>query len=106
MAFARSVVNFRFDCDAPAARPNRLSAGQAFSTNFRSAASAFGAGSVATTCSPLARYSAVQLAPMTPVPMMAMRRMGLSVDIGGSPLIGFRLQRSDFGVGDAGEVAL
>src|SRR5262249_11365658 len=61
---------------------------------------------VATTCSPLARYSAVQLAPITPVPMMAMRRMGLSVDIGGSPLIGSRLQRSDFGVGDAGEIAL
>ena len=36
-----------------------------------------GAMSVATTCSPLARYSEVQLAPITPVPMIAMRRMGL-----------------------------
>ena len=70
-------MNFRFDCDAPGERPNRLSAGQAVSTNFLSAASAFGATSVATTCSPLARNSAVQLAPITPVPMMAMRRMGL-----------------------------
>ena len=70
-------MNFRFDCDAPGERPNRLSAGQAVSTNFLSAASAFGAMSVATTCSPLARNSALQLAPITPVPMMAMRRMGL-----------------------------
>jgi hypothetical protein len=85
-ACAIAAVNFRFDCDAPVDRPNRLSAGQAFSTNFLSAASAFGAMSVATTCSPLARYSAVQLAPMTPVPMMAMRRMGF-VDMIGSPLL-------------------
>jgi hypothetical protein len=34
--------------------------------------SAFGAGSVAMTSNPRARYSAAQLAPMTPVPTMAM----------------------------------
>src|SRR5262245_26790192 len=71
------MVNIRFDGEAPGDRPSRLSAGQAVFTNFLSAASAFGAMSVATTCRPLARYSAVQLAPMTPVPTTAMRRMGL-----------------------------
>jgi hypothetical protein len=76
-ACASAAENFRFDCDAPGDKPSRLSAGQAVSTNFLSAVSAFGATSVATTCSPLARNSAVQLAPITPVPMMAMRRMGL-----------------------------
>src|ERR1700739_58176 len=93
-----SVVNFRFDCDAQGDRPNLFSAGQAVSTNFLSAASAFGAMSVATTCSPLARNSALQLAPITPVPMMATRRMGLFCDIS--------LLLRDFGVCDAGEVAL
>src|SRR5258708_1402443 len=94
-------VNFRFEWDAPGDRPNRLSAGQAVSTNFLSAASAFGAMSVATTCSPLARYSEVQLAPITPVPMMAMRRMGLVSVMSISPM-----RLSDFGIGNAGEVAL
>src|SRR5712672_1730290 len=93
-----SAVKVRFDCDAPGDRPNRLSAGQAVSTNFLSTASAFGAMSVATTCIPLARNSALQLAPITPVPMMARRRMGLFCDIS--------LLLRDFGVGDAGEVAL
>src|SRR5882757_9199025 len=93
-----SALNLRFDCDAPGDRPNRLSAGQAVSTNFRSAASAFGAMSVATTCNPLARNSELQLAPITPVPMMAMRRMGLFCDMS--------LLLRDFGVCDAGEVAL
>ena len=46
-------------------------AGQALSTYLRKLASAFGAGSVATTSKPRARYWAVQLAPMTPVPTMA-----------------------------------
>src|SRR5262249_3865453 len=54
--------------------------------------------SVATTCSPLARKSEVQLAPITPVPMMAMRRMGL--------VLVMSVLRSDFGVSDAGEIAL
>src|SRR6478672_12420630 len=93
-----SAVNLRFDSDAPGERPKRLSAGQAVSTNFLSAASAFGAMSVATTCNPLARNSVVQLAPITPVPMMAMRRMGLFCDIS--------LLLRDFGKCDAGEVAL
>src|ERR1700756_4098984 len=97
-ACASAAVNFKFDCDAPGDRPNRFSAGQAVSTNFLNAASAFGAMSVATTCSPLARNSALQLAPITPVPMMAMRRMGLFCDIS--------LLLRDFGVCDAGEVAL
>src|SRR6202040_3867656 len=65
-----------------------------------SVASAFEAISVATTSSPFARNSAAQLAPMTPVPMTAIRRMIL-LDMVGSPLI-----ESDFGVSDAGEVAL
>src|SRR6516225_5436720 len=100
-ACARTAVNLRFNCDAPGDRPNRLSAGQAVSTNFRSEASAFGAMSVATTCNPLARNSEVQLAPITPVPMMAMRRMGLVLVM--SCLRGVS---SDFGIGDAGEIAL
>src|SRR5246127_2158190 len=100
-ACASAAVNFKFDCDAPGDRPNRSSAGQAVSTNFLSAASAFGATSVATTCSPLARNSALQLAPITPVPMMAMRRMGLV-----SVMSFLRCGSSDFGVGDAGEIAL
>src|SRR5450432_1616323 len=93
-----SALNFRFDCDAPGDRPNRFSAGQAVSTNFFSAASAFGAMSVATTRSPLARYSAVQLAPITPVPIMVTRLMGLFFDMS--------LVLRNFGVGDAGEIAL
>src|SRR5215813_13575295 len=100
-ACARSAVNLRFDCDAPADTPNRLSAGQAVSTNLRSEASAFGAGSVATTCSPLARNSEAQLAPITPVPMMAMRRMGLVLVMSCSPM-----RSSDFDVSDAGKIAL
>src|SRR5712664_3408931 len=100
-ACAMLAVNVRFDCDAPGERPNRFSAGQAVSTNFLSAASAFGAMSVATTCSPLARNSELQLAPITPVPMIAMRRMGLVAVMSSSPM-----RLSDFGVGNAGEVAL
>src|SRR5713101_9438429 len=38
-------------------------------------ASAFGAGSVATTLRPRARYRAAQLAPITPVPTIAMFRI-------------------------------
>src|SRR5207253_9195741 len=44
---------------------------------FRRFCSAFGAGSVATTSKTLARNSAAQLAPMTPVPTIAIRRTGL-----------------------------
>src|SRR5262249_6129123 len=102
-ACARSAVNLRFDREAPGERPNRCSAGQAVSTNFFSAASAFGAGSVATTCSPLARNSALQLAPITPVPMMAMRRIGLVLVMTLSPS---PVRVLDFCVGDAGKIAL
>src|SRR3954471_7623929 len=101
-AVGRSAVNVRRDWDAPGARPNRSSAGQAAFTKRRSDVSASGAISVAMTSSPFARNSAVQLAPMTPVPMMATRRIGLLLDMVGSPLIGFL----DFRVSDAGEVAL
>src|SRR6478735_4361192 len=100
-ACASAAVNFKFDCDAPGDRPNRLSAGHAASTNFLSEASAFGAMSVATTSSPLARNSEVQLAPITPVPTMAMRRMGLV-----SVMSFLRCVLVDFGIGDAGEIAL
>src|SRR6202035_5752403 len=78
-------VNDKLDSDAPGARPNLFRAGHAASTKRFRAASAFGAISVATTSRPLARYSAVQLAPMTPVPMIVMRRMGSVVDIVRSP---------------------
>ncbi len=67
---------------------------QASSTYLRKLASAFGPGSVATTSNPRARYSAAQLAPMTPVPTMAMRLIGLewflfgAVEFGGENVAG------------------
>src|SRR2546427_10875944 len=67
--------------DAPGERPMSLSCSHASSTYLRKLASAFGAGSVATTSNPPARYWAAQLAPMTPVPTIAMRRIGLLYDI-------------------------
>src|ERR1700722_8069542 len=100
-AVARSAANVSLDWDAPGPRPNLLSAGHAASTNRFRAPSAFGATSVAATSRPFARKRAVQLAPMTPVPMMATRRIGLVVMVS---LLWIRW--SDFGVGDAGEVAL
>src|SRR5258705_270874 len=60
---------------APRERPMVVSAGHASSTYFRRLASAFGAGSVATTSNPRARYWAAQLAPMTPVPTIAIWRV-------------------------------
>src|SRR5580704_6801882 len=99
---ARSDSNVSLDWDAPGPRPNLLSAGHAASTKRFRAVSASGATSVATTSRPFARKRAVQLAPMTPVPMTATRRMGLAVDMVSSPFGGF----SDFSVGDASEVAL
>jgi hypothetical protein len=84
-AVARSDSNVSLDWDAPGPRPNLLSAGHAASTNRFRAASASGATSVATTSRPFARKRAVQLAPMTPVPMTATRRMGLVVMVS-SPL--------------------
>src|SRR5258707_5098234 len=68
---------------APGARPISVKAGHASSTYLRRFASAFGAGSVAITSNPRARYCAAQLAPITPVPTIAMRRTGLLKDITG-----------------------
>src|SRR6202051_4259535 len=90
-------VNDNLDCDAPGARPNPFRAGHAASTNRFSADSAFGAISVATTSRPLARYSAAQLAPMTPVPMIVTRRTGLRVDIVSSPFDEFKSWRRQRG---------
>src|SRR5437762_12413165 len=59
-----------------------VSAGHASATYLRRFVSAFGAGSVAITSNPRARYCAAQLAPMTPVPTTAIRRMGLFKDMG------------------------
>src|ERR1700741_1545517 len=67
--------------DAPGDNPISVSVGQASSTYLRRFASAFGAGSVAITSNPRARYCAAQLAPITPVPTIAIRRIGLLKDI-------------------------
>src|SRR6266581_4610195 len=94
-----SVVNDSRSRDAPGVRPIVVSAGHASSTYFRRLASAFGAGSVATTSSPRARYCAAQLAPMTPVPTMATRWIGFSKDMSD-------LRCRDVSVCDAAQVAL
>src|SRR5215510_16361138 len=75
------VVKLRRSRDAPGERPILVSDGHASSTYLRRFASAFGAGSVAMTSNPRARYCAAQLAPITPVPTIAIRRMGLLYDI-------------------------
>src|SRR6202051_241416 len=90
-AAERSAVNVRFDCDAPGANPNLLRAGQAASTKRLSDASDLGATSVAITCRPFARNSAVQLAPTTPVPITATRLIGLLLALIIVPLILFRI---------------
>src|SRR3954452_10993794 len=74
-AFFISVVNDRRSREAPAERPTSVSAGHAASTYARRLASAWGPGSVAITSNPRARYCAAQLAPITPVPTIAIRRM-------------------------------
>src|SRR6266404_8339226 len=94
-----SVVNERRSRDAPLERPMLVRSFQASSTYLRKLASAFGPGSVAMTSNPRARYSAAQLAPMTPVPTIAIRRIGLLYDI----LIFLRV---DFCVNDSGEISL
>src|SRR6266513_3916378 len=94
-----SVVNVRRSRDAPLERPMFVRSFHASSIYLRRLASAFGPGSVVTTSNPRARYSAAQLAPMTPAPTMAMRRIGLLYDI----LIFLCV---DFCVSDAGEVSL
>src|SRR5213592_880436 len=93
------VVKLKRSRDAAEERPMLVRSGQASSTYLRRLASAFGAGSVATTSNPRARYSAAQLAPMTPVPTMAMRRIGLLYDILVFLCVGFC-------VSDAGEISL
>src|SRR6266702_323186 len=80
------VVKLKRSRDAPFERPMLVRSGHASSTYLRKLASALGAGSVATTSKPRARYWAAQLAPMTPVPTMAIRWMGLLKDIT-SPLV-------------------
>src|SRR5260370_11304422 len=75
------LVKVRRSRDAPGDRPRLVRSFHASSTYLRRFASAFGAGSVATTSNPRARYWAAQLAPMTPVPTMAMRRIGFLNDI-------------------------
>src|SRR5712671_3663981 len=70
---------------APGERPMTVSIGHASSTKWRRLASALGAGSVAITSNPRARYCAAHLAPMTPVPTIAIRRTGLLKDIFVSP---------------------
>src|SRR3984893_5302030 len=72
-----SVVKLRRSRDAPGERPMPVSTFQASSTYLRRFASALGAGSVATTSKPRARYCAAQLAPDAPVPTTAMRRTAL-----------------------------
>src|SRR5260370_28670059 len=75
------VVNERRFFEAPEDSPNCSRAGQALSIYSRRFSSAFGAGSVAITSRPCARNNAPQLAPMTPVPKIALQRIGLSADI-------------------------
>src|SRR5947208_4543229 len=94
-----SVVNVRRSRDAPLERPMFVRSFQASSMYLRRFASALGAGSVAMTSNPRARYSAAQLAPMTPVPTIAMRRIGLLYDI----LIFLCV---DFCVSDSGQISL
>src|SRR5437016_13132492 len=86
----------------------------ASSIYLRRLASAFGPGSVAMTSNPRARYCAAQLAPMTPVPTIAIRLIGLLYDIIISPfwfewfvdLNAFAFVSGLFDVGDASQVAL
>src|SRR5438128_12332915 len=94
-----SVVKVKRSRDAPLESPIFVRSFQASSTYLRRLASAFGPGSVTMTSNPRARYSAAQLAPMTPAPTMAMRRIGLLYDI-----VFFLCV--DFCVSNAGEISL
>src|SRR5882724_4256627 len=94
-----SVVKVKRSRDAPLERPMVVRSFQASSIYLRRLAAAFGPGSVAMTSNPRARYSAAQLAPITPVPTMAMRRIALLCDI----LIFLCV---DFCVSNAREIAL
>src|SRR5882672_9267280 len=94
-----SVVKVKRSRDAPLVRPMLVRSFQASSIYLRRLASAFGPGSVTMTSNPRARYSAAQLAPMTPAPTTAMRRIGLLYDI----LVFLCV---DFCVSDACEISL
>jgi hypothetical protein len=87
--FDRVIANWRASLAAGAPAEHELRCRSADGTYHwflhRALSSAFGAGSVAITSRPCARNSAAQLAPMTPVPTIAIRRMGSSADIGVSP---------------------
>jgi hypothetical protein len=76
-ASSGEAANRRRSVDAPGDRPICCIAGHCASTVLRSASSAPGAGSLATTSMPRARKAVAQLAPMTPAPMIAMRVMGV-----------------------------
>src|SRR5437763_12587681 len=80
-AFFISVVKVKRSRDAPLERPMFVRSFHASSIYLRRLASAFGPGSVVTTSNPRARYSAAQLAPMTPAPTIAMRRTGFLRDM-------------------------
>src|SRR5882762_4456718 len=94
-----SVVKVKRSRDAPLERPMLVRSFQASSMYLCKFASAFGPGSVAMTSNPRARYSAAQLAPMTPVPTMAIRRIGLLYDI-------LTFLGVDFCVSNSREIAL
>src|SRR5580692_6498532 len=76
-AFFISSVNLRLSRDAFGESPMVVRSFQAASIYWRRFAPAFGAGSVAVTLKPRAKYKAAQLAPITPVPTIAMLRMSL-----------------------------
>src|SRR3989475_11542735 len=106
-----SVVKVKRSRDAPLVRPMFVRSFQASSIYLRRLASAFGPGSVTMTSNPRARYSAAQLAPITPAPTIAMRRIGLLYDIlFFSDLFGLRFNDSTicgyFCVSDSGEIPL
>src|SRR6202008_1723813 len=83
------VVKLRRSRDVPFQRPMLVTSFHASSISLPRVDSAFGAGSVATTSNPRARYSAAQLAPMTPVSTAAIRRIGLLYDISVFPCVDF-----------------
>src|SRR5438105_5195747 len=85
--------------DAPLERPMFVRSFHASSIYLRRLASAFGPGSVVMTSNPRARYSAAQLAPMTPAPTSAMRRIGFLYDILSYLCV-------DFCVCDSGKISL
>src|ERR1700749_1170131 len=77
-----SDVNCKCWRDAFGESPMTVRSFHAASMNLHRFASAFGAGSVAVTLKPRARYKAAQLAPIAPVPTIAMFRICLFFDIG------------------------